>query len=277
MVRSEIDKARDYRDSENKRMTKMTHQNTRLVIALFVLMIAAGLLAVNFFTHLSAQNELERHCAVLLEPLQAGAESSEATDLGCYDSIEEVEAILPSDAGEDSVSQVSQVREEQHCVVHLEPLQEGETASKAQELGCYPTYQEAVAVATNGRVHLPADVEPGVVTDEMLNGDASSEGETLLNAIIGQSYWTSGFGGSSITWIGDSDGCLDGDQFQHPDIHQFGWGDAIGSSRSYSGCSQFIHFEHTNYGGTSITCNMGNTCEYMGYMFRKTSSLKWRP
>lgn len=64
----------------------------------------------------------------------------------------------------------------QHCVVHIEPLQLGQTESRVSEPVCFDTFSEALFFATGGAVRLPNSAEPGEVTEKML---APSQSNTV--------------------------------------------------------------------------------------------------
>ena len=167
----------------------------------------------------------------------------------------------------------------QHCVMHLDPVQpDSKEVSKQTHLGCFGTFQEAISVATGGAVNLGRDVSPRELTDEMLK--ANRMGSTLSSVVIGVDYDWDGFvsDGGTYTYSAD-EGCSPTVGFRI-DTMPSGWNDRVGSARSYSECYKYIHYEHTYQNtyqaGSSITCDMGDTCEYMGYMDNKTSSERWR-
>jgi len=165
--------------------------------------------------------------------------------------------------------------EGQHCVVHLEPVSRESEISKATHLGCYETFEEAISVATDGTVKLPSGISPSAVTDELL-GSYGMGSVPTANVAIGSDYDDVGFSGllGTLTWTA-AQGCSSSVYYNAPNMPS-GWNDRVSSARSYSDCNKYYHYEHTNYGGTSITCNMGQTCSSMGVMNNKTSSEKWR-
>lgn len=165
--------------------------------------------------------------------------------------------------------------EGKHCVAHLEPINpDSDASSTVTELGCFSTFEEAISVATDGAVKLSSDVLPSELTEEMLR--ARGMGTASSSVVIGVDYDDVGFNSwlGTYTWTADQ-GCTPTLGFAVPSMPS-GWDDRVSSARSYSNCYKYYHYEDTNYAGTSITCDMGNTCETMGYMNNRTSSERWR-
>lgn len=163
-----------------------------------------------------------------------------------------------------------------HCVAHLDPvLPESKEASKSTFLGCYDTFEEAIFVGTDGTVKLPPGISPYAVTGDLLK-DYGMGIVPTASVVIGTDYNDVGFGEflGTFTWTG-SGNCSPTLGFNVPAMPS-GYDNWVGSAKSYSGCNNYYHYENTNYGGTSITCNMGNGCQFMGTMNNKTSSEKFR-
>lgn len=218
----------------------------------------------------------EVHCVVELAPLAEGQVTSEVTqEITCFDTFEEASNVFIEGA-QDVHPAPEREAKEIHCVAEVAPLAKGQLASKPTELGCFDTFAEAIFVATGGAVKLNNDVLPSEVTEEMLNG-ARLRAPRAAGPVIGVDYNGIDFTGSTLTWRANNDnGCYAGIGFAASSMPS-GWNDVVSSARSYSGCNQYIHYEDTNYGGTSITCNQGENCREMGYMDNKTSSEKWLP
>lgn len=156
----------------------------------------------------------------------------------------------------------------QHCVVEIDPLRPGKSASIIRPVGCFVTFSEAIAAATAGAVRLPLDVDPGEVTAEMLAPAQS-------NIVIGIDYVYSNFQGNSLVWETDhTPGCSDGTTFVTPNMPS-GWNDVVSSARSYAGCNHYYHYEHTYWTGAVHDC--GGSCATMGVMDNATSSERWTP
>lgn len=242
----------------------------KYLTALVVLIVAVIIAALGIGFSANAQSDQEDHLVIGLEPIEEGALESESTLLGRFDTFEEAEAFLNDEQGSMPDQRIG------HCVIHLEPIRAEETVSVSTLIGCYDTFQEAVSVATEGRVRLDDTTTPDQLTDEILNGGVGIEA-ILSSVVIGQSWDRPFFDPAwgSVTWTAPNR-CDQGYEFGIASISHYGWGDKISSSRGYSGCDQFIHYENVNYGGTNIYCNQANACETMGYISDKTSSLWWK-
>src|SRR2546423_110819 len=58
---------------------------------------------------------------------------------------------------------------ERHCVVRIDPVKPGQSASRVYDLRCFATFAQAITAATGGRVHLSANTSPAQLTDQMLS------------------------------------------------------------------------------------------------------------
>lgn len=160
---------------------------------------------------------------------------------------------------------------EVHCVGHLENIP-GEKASVLTERGCYDSFGEAVSVATNGRVQIP-DVKSRPLTEAEVRSGLDRDMATLIDSttIIGIDWKNSGFGGSSYLWeVSHLPGCADGTGWGSSGMPS-GWSDTVGSAIGYSGCNNYLHWEHTWFTGASLNCY----CSSMGVMNDATSSEQW--
>lgn len=255
--------------------------NTRLTSVIVI--IAIAVMALLSFNAAQASLEQDKHCVMHLSPVtEDSAESSKSTPLGCYDTFEEAfnfqsyqNNVLSSDTSDSSESIYS--NKGGHCVRYLSPISvDSDKPSKSTSIshGCYETFAEAIFVATNGALKLNNDFLPENLTQEMLDTAQNQKAKRSSSSlVIGVNYKWSNFQGLSLTWHAP-DSCGDGTWYAEPTL-PWGWNDSISSSRGYSGCDEFIHLKDANYGGTSITCDMGDTCDTMGIMNNETSSLIW--
>ena len=53
----------------------------------------------------------------------------------------------------------------QHCAVNVDPVQPGAKASVVKEVGCFATFAEALAVATDGTVRVDPKMQPHEFTN----------------------------------------------------------------------------------------------------------------
>ena len=161
-------------------------------------------------------------------------------------------------------------RQDVHCVGHLENIP-GEKASLLAERGCFSTFGEAVSAATSGRVQI-ADKQARKLTDAEVQSGLDEKASVLgSTTIIGIDYKNSGYGGDTYLWeTSYLPGCSDGTGFGVAGMPS-GWNDTVGSATGYSGCNNYLHWEHTWFGGASLNCS----CSSMGVMNDATSSEQW--
>lgn len=89
--------------------------------------------------------------------------------------------------------------------------------------------------------------------------------------VIGINYSSPNYQGSSLVWVvNNTVGCNTGYSYVSPTMPS-GWNDVVSSARTYGGCNNNPHYEHTYYSGAVLNC----TCATMGVMDNATSSEKW--
>ena len=152
-----------------------------------------------------------------------------------------------------------------HCIVHIDPVLPGETASKVSAPKCFATFKEAIAAATSGTVQLPSAATPKMLTATMLRPESAA-----AQTVISIDYRDSGFGGTSLTWyVSGTAGCA-ANTYSASSMPS-GWNDEVSSSQRYDSCTHNPHYENNGFGGAIYPC----TCSSMGVMNDKTSSEKW--
>lgn len=162
-----------------------------------------------------------------------------------------------------------------HCYAVITSVVEGsDESSKIIKSECFGTFADSIFAATNGRTHLNSAITPEIVTEEMLN--SGMEANSLLSqVVIGIDWDSSGFAGSSYTWVVSGEtGCTSSTQFSISSIPT-GWDDRVSSVRGFSGCNYYYHYQNASFGGLSITCNTSG-CSTMGSLDNATSSERWR-
>jgi len=234
-------------------------------VGLAVLVGLVGTLVVRaqFGTEESPPHAVAR--ALTEEELAAGEEM----EVHYFNSFEEVTEFIGADPADFQPPAAGDADEQdRHCVVQIEPLQPGQTASKVSEPTCFDNFSDAIFAATGGAVRLPPSIEPGEVTEDMLEpaGPRSS-------TVIGIDYSGTSFSGSTLTWTtSNPNGCSDGTIYMQPSMPS-GWANVVSSARSYQGCARYYHYEDTYYGGSVLDC--GYSCSSMGAMDNQTESEKW--
>jgi len=186
-----------------------------------------------------------------------------------FDSYEEAMEFIGADSADFQPPAAGDVDEQdKHCVVQIEPLQPGQTASKVSEPVCFDNFSDAIFAATGGAVRLPSSIEPSEVTEDMLAPPGPRSG-----TVIGQDYSGANFSGSTLTWTtSNPNGCFDGTIYMQPSMPS-GWANVVSSARSYQGCAHYYHYDYPNYGGSVLDC--GYSCSTMGAMDNQTESEKW--
>lgn len=164
---------------------------------------------------------------------------------------------------------------EPHCVGTPYEVDTPEgTASTAPVLDCFATFSDAMYFATSGNVRLAENVGPATVTQEMV--DNPTDGilgidfdDDPADPFFAYNYATNS-GGRSVIWrVSDPSGCLT-KAYAISDLRNSGWNDRINQAYGFSGCENFIHYEHINFGGLGIPCP---ACPHMFHFTDKTSSL----
>ena len=97
----------------------------------------------------------------------------------------------PSRVPEATSASSSQDPRGSHCVVQLKPVGPREKVSWTKELGCFPTFAEAIKEATG--VNIGPNTTPETIT--------AAEARSAQGLIIGIDYDLPGYGGASISWL----------------------------------------------------------------------------
>jgi hypothetical protein len=173
-----------------------------------------------------------------------------------------------------------------HCTAQAQstdtPIEEA--APKGFE--CFPTFAQAIAAATAGRVQLPPSAQPADLTDEILAApprlQRKTGGISLLGVspspnktVIGIDYDGVDYSSTSLTWYVDNyDGCRNNRSY-YVNSMPSGWDNVVSSAVGYAGCRRFTHWNYLNRGGASKNCGLG--CYEMDVMNNATSSEDWGP
>lgn len=159
-----------------------------------------------------------------------------------------------------------------HCVMNLDPLAPGQIASVVRDYRCFSTFPEAISYATGGTVRLAPDMRPSDLTEEVLRPSRVS-----ANVLIGTQWKLVNYrtdiqaGYGSISYTTTQTAACQGYTYGSPTMAS-GWNNVVQSAHAYENCSQFRHFDGTNWTGDYITCTPG--CPNLGAMNLRTSS--WR-
>jgi hypothetical protein len=159
-----------------------------------------------------------------------------------------------------------------HCVVRLEPIgpatADSVVQARAVELGCYATLAEAIAVATDGAVHLPSSTAPAHLTDGLI---ARYSEDAVDSVVIGTEYQGTGYSGGSTNYTASSSCSVS----QSWEVSWVGaaLNDSFSSGKGFGGCDSNRKFEDADFGGGSRLC--APNCSNYGTLSNEVSSLRW--
>lgn len=185
---------------------------------------------------------------------------------------------IPSQTAQASNSGVPSGTAE-HCVVEAFPI--GAEPSNPSPLVCFDNFADAIAHATNGRVHLPQNFKPTDLTDDLLNmgKDVFSRAltpDTITSTVIAIDYdGINRQGNTLVTQVSDGNGCLN-TNWARSSLGAgwpWGWDNVIGSAEAFQNCNHSYHYEHQNFQGAVLDC--GTYCSSMGVMDNQSSSIAW--
>jgi hypothetical protein len=161
---------------------------------------------------------------------------------------------------------------ERHCAVFLVPTvgtAGGSGAATEIDLGCYPTFAEAVEAGSAGRIDVSSDTTPAALAQESLDV-ASADAPTSV--IIGTEYTDSAFSGSSKSYFA-AETCSSTQTWDVSYVTD-AWNDDFESGKGFGSCDHNRKFHDSNFGGTSIVCTPN--CSDYGALDNEVSSLRWK-
>jgi hypothetical protein len=167
---------------------------------------------------------------------------------------------------EEAALQAAATSTKTHCVMQLEPVENGRKNSESTQLGCFETFSEAIGAATSGAVRLSEDATPQSLTEDSLQ----SAGVFL----IGIDYDQVGYRGRSFTWTTSNPfGCYRGARYSANYIG--GFNNKLTSTKAFSGCRKNTSYSGLFQTGFFVTCFPN--CLYIGdFLNNETSSKSWR-
>ena len=160
-----------------------------------------------------------------------------------------------------------------NCAVLLVPGSvdpSGAILATEVDLGCYPTYAEALAAGSGGAIDVPALTTPASLTDTVLAADTIAI--AAADVLIGTEFTGIGYGGSSKSYFASAT-CSTGVVWGVADVGA-SWDNQFSSGKGFGGCDTNKKFEHADYLGTVVTCTPN--CNDYGVLRSEVSSLKWR-
>lgn len=167
------------------------------------------------------------------------------------------------------VSAPAGAQDEAHCVARLEPAETEGTGATVVELGCFPTYAEALAAGSAGSIDVPERATPSSLTDAVLEDSTEPLAASVLIGTefdetqygsSSKSYFASVTCSASVTWdvsyVGDA------------------WNDRFESGKGFGGCDHNRKFAASQFGGSSLLCSPN--CSSYGSLNNEVSSLRWK-
>lgn len=226
------------------------------------------------------------HCIATLEHVRPGSDEARVAHEECYASLVELlrhagqgvgdtfaESATSTSAQSAAVTSeaIPRTGSGNACVARLEHVDDGTDEARVVSETCFATPQEALRAASGGVVDLPASLTRSEVARalEGLDGPLGA----ASSFVIGINWDLSNYAGDDKFWEA-SGGCGPGNAWNVASINS-DWNNRISSAQGKSGCDRFIHFENTNYDGSSLTCTPN--CATMGVMSNAASSLQFKP
>ena len=161
-----------------------------------------------------------------------------------------------------------------NCTVLLVPSSiepSGAILATEIDLGCYPTYAEALAAGSSGAIDVPEGTTPASLTDAVLAADTVVI--AAADALIGTEFSALNYGGSSKSYFAPQT-CSTGVVWDVADVGA-SWDNVFSSGKGFGGCDTNKKFENTNFGGSVLTCTPN--CANYGTLSNRVSSLRWKP
>jgi hypothetical protein len=161
-----------------------------------------------------------------------------------------------------------------NCAVLLVPGSvdsSGELLATEVDLGCYPTYAEALSVGSSGAIDVPALTTPASLTDAVLAADTIAT--ATADVLIGTEFTGVSYGGTSKSYFASAT-CSTGVVWGVADVGA-SWDNEFSSGKGFGGCDTNKKFENTNFGGSVLTCTPN--CTNYGALSNQVSSLRWKP
>ena len=167
----------------------------------------------------------------------------------------------------------AQGRTERHCAYRLVTIERHGSINetRAELVGCYSSFSDAISAGTQGRVRLPASMTPQQVTDADLS--AATNGTAAGDVVLGTEFNLNGYGGGSTNWTATAT-CSANDIWDINYVTDT-YNDWANSGKGFGGCDHNRKFEHADLGGNALTCTPN--CSNYGTLANEVSSLRYRP
>ena len=173
-----------------------------------------------------------------------------------------------------SMSAVPASAASSNCAVLLVPSSieaSGAILAREVDLGCYPTYAEALSVGSSGAIDVPDGTTGASLTDALLAADTTFT--ATADVLIGTEFVGTNYSGTSKSYFAPET-CSIGVVWDVGDVGA-SWDNRFSSGKGFGGCDTNKKFEGTNFGGSVLTCTPN--CANYGALSNQVSSLRWKP
>jgi hypothetical protein len=172
-----------------------------------------------------------------------------------------------------SLTAMGPSEERPHCAALLVPAgpgsEPGAVAATVEDLGCYPTYADALDAGSGGAIDVAPETEPGALSQQALD---EATAETASSVVIGTEFTATSFAGSSKSYFASST-CSATVTWEVSYVTD-AWNDDFESGRGFGGCDHNKKFAASNFGGSVLTCTPN--CADYGALRNEVSSLRWK-
>jgi len=144
-------------------------------------------------------------------------------------------------------------------------------ATAAQTPVCFVRFDDAIAYATGGKIHLADAATPRAVTDTEMSGATAATASPNTVYVLSIDYKDASFGGATFTWTQGSPCGI----FSSATMPS-GWNDAVSSVVAFNGCAVSL-FQNISWGGTRFAIGVNGSASSMGTFNDQASSEKWCP
>jgi hypothetical protein len=162
----------------------------------------------------------------------------------------------------------------EHCAVRLTPTSidpSGVIVATEVDLGCYPSYSDALAAGSSGAIQVPDSITPSSLTDATLAAD--TDAAAAVDVLIGTEFDANNYGGASKSYFASAT-CSMGVTWEVADVGST-WDNRFQSGKGFGGCDTNKKFQNVNFGGNVLTCTPN--CADYGTLSNQVSSLRWKP
>ncbi|MFL5799210.1 MAG: hypothetical protein ACJ77A_14920 [Actinomycetota bacterium] len=172
-----------------------------------------------------------------------------------------------------SLTAMGPAGEDRHCAALLVPsgpgAEPGANGTTEQDLGCYPTYAEALAAGSGGAITVPEDAAPATLTQSELDGATA---DAITSVLIGTEYTSTSYNGSSKSYFA-SETCSATVTWEVSYVGD-AWNDDFESGKGFGSCDHNKKFTAKDFGGSILTCTPN--CSDYGSFRNLISSLRWK-